>query len=314
MKNGRTAGSRNGATSEPSAVHPVGTRIDIAPPEIDIAKDRLGATLSARRLALGLRVEDIAEDIKVRQEYIRALEQEELHRLPTPQHARLFVKAYAERLGLNVAEVYALHDLCESPVKVKAAAETAPSPPKEPKEPTGGRVTPTWIWVAGSIVIVVAVLSAWFFSRGHGDTEPAPEGRGAAPVHSDTVTAPVTEPTVPARPVVPPLRLVLDLSRDTWVRVVADGDTIESRIARVGEHIEASAQVRLELSLGHAVGVAAAVNGAAVTPVVARATAPGGLVITPDSLVAWFGPNGAVGRSDTVLVPAEQETTGSGGP
>jgi len=311
MKNGRNAGGRNLSPGEPAGGGPgqaPGARIDIAPPEIDIAKDHLGTTLSARRHALGLRVEDVAEDIKVRADYLRALEQEEMHKLPTPQHARLFVKAYAERLGLNVAEVYALHDLCESPVKVKPGPET---PVEQPvKEPQPKRRMPVWVLPVAGIAIVVTVLAAWILSRGDKSGDKPSTAATTPPVQTEVATETFEEPTAPPAASVQPMTLILSFSRDTWAQVTADNDTAISKVMRAGERTEASARTRFHVSLGHALGVTATLNGRPLTPLLMRAAGPGGLTATTDSVAAWFG-NGEPGGSTSA--PGHPDSTIGGG-
>ena len=52
-------------------------RIELgAAPEIDITGDQIGPLFTERRRALGLRIEEIAEDIKVKPEYLRFIERE----------------------------------------------------------------------------------------------------------------------------------------------------------------------------------------------------------------------------------------------
>jgi cytoskeleton protein RodZ len=311
MKNGRNAGGRNLSPGEPAGGGPAqapGARIDIAPPEIDIAKDHLGATLSARRHALGLRVEDVAEDIKVRPDYLRALEQEEMHKLPTPQHARLFVKAYAERLGLNVAEIYALHDLCESPVKVKSGPETPAEQPVKESQPR--RRVPVWVLPVAGIAIVVTVLAVWILSRGDKNGDKPPPAAAAPPVEAGVATETAEESAPPAAASVQPMTLVLSFSRDTWAQVIADNDTAISKLMRAGERTEASARARFQVSLGHALGVAATLNGRPLTPLLMRAASPGGLTVTTDSVAAWFSNREPGDSASTTGRP--DSTTGGG--
>jgi cytoskeleton protein RodZ len=276
-KNGRNAAARPDAAAS--------VRIEMATAsEIDITKDRLGATLSARRHALGLRIEDISEDIKIRPEYLRALEQETLDRLPTPQHARLFLKAYAERLGLRVAEVYALHDLCEGPAPAVADAEVPMAIGSA--MPDRRRLPRAWYFAGAAAVIVIVALL--LLVRGGEE--------GVSNVASDTETV-LPEPVVTSPPAqtanepvpVEPMVLSLSFTRDTWARLIADGDTVVDGIMRGGQRTESRAQTRFQLSLGHMQGVDATVNGRPV-PSLAHATgALAGLAITTDSVAAWFG-------------------------
>src|SRR3989304_2244964 len=136
MKNDRNNTSLGLPAGDPS---PDGPRSDIAPLEIDITKDRLGEILAARRHQLGLRLEEIAEDIKIRADYLRAIEQEAFDKLPTAEYSRLFLKSYAERLGLNINDIYALYDVHHrpawEPLKARATVADTHQPHGPPPRP-----------------------------------------------------------------------------------------------------------------------------------------------------------------------------------
>ncbi|MBD3298178.1 MAG: hypothetical protein GF341_05955, partial [candidate division Zixibacteria bacterium] len=222
-------------------------RIDMGgAPEIDIANDQLGTLFVDRRRTLGLKIEEIAEDIKIKAEYLKAIEREEFDQLPTPQYARLFVRAYAERLGFNPSEVYALLDVnmpgwnIATRPKHSAPSQdstqlsgplpgtTASAPPDTKRRPRGG---PLLIGIVGT-VIVLAII-AWII-LGLGDesttgdtdtgtqtTEAALSGGGDIAPQTPAETAPA-EPMPDTTPVAvieetwDQLRLVLTFEDETW--------------------------------------------------------------------------------------------------
>ncbi len=160
MKNDRdnTSLGLPAGDSSPERAHP-----NVAPSEIDITKDHLGEILTARRHQLGLRIEEIAEDIKIRADYLRAIEQEAFDNLPTAEYGRLFLKSYAERLGLNVNDIYALYDVHHRPPWEPAARpRPAHGESRMPAGPTPrmpmAKPIPTKLW----LYLVVGILALAF--------------------------------------------------------------------------------------------------------------------------------------------------------
>lgn len=308
MSRGRPRENRNGAGTPP--VRP-GGRIEIAPRvEIDIATDHLGAVLSDRRNILGLKIEDVAEDIKIRPEYLRALEDEALDTLPTPEYGRLFLKSYAERLGIDVSEAYALLDLCERPVKAKPPSEAPPEGGAQ-RQPTTRRPLPI-IWVSAAVVIVVAV-GLWALLRSGGD---APDS-GAVRESPDEAPPPAAEiVAAPEERPVPnigdgPMQLELTFDRETWVVLAADDDTVVNRLLYAGDVVQATAVGYFNLTLGHTDGVAATIDGQRLIPFYERASRLAGITITADSARAWRDTTSAASTEEQ---PARENDSAPAGP
>ncbi|GAB4317640.1 MAG: hypothetical protein Kow0074_06360 [Candidatus Zixiibacteriota bacterium] len=313
-QNGEIPLSNRGGSDLPD---PAG-RIDMGgAPEIDIANDQLGALFVERRRALGLKVEEIAEDIKIKTEYLKAIEREEFDLLPTPQYARLFVRAYAERLGFNTNEVYALLDVNmpgwsiaarpkhsapppeNSPLSSPLPGTTASAPPDSRRRPRGG---PLLIGIIG-IAIVLAII-AWMVlgvgdEQSTGDagenqsTSQAALGGGAVAGNAPVETAlPETNAasaqTSPAETNWDTLHLVLTFEEETWASLVADGDNIANTIFKPGSTLEANGTREFRLSLGHTVGVSAMVNGRPLKPFRDWADRLEGHLINRDSIMTWL--------------------------
>lgn len=79
----------------------------------------LGARLRAAREAKNLSLEDIANLTRLRAEHLRAIEDDDLARLPEPVYARNYVRAYARAVGIDAEEVARAFD---------RAAPVAPAP------------------------------------------------------------------------------------------------------------------------------------------------------------------------------------------
>jgi cytoskeleton protein RodZ len=314
---------------EPDAPSTEG-RIELAPPpDIDIAQDHLGILFTERRRALGMKVEEIAEEIKVKADYLRAIEQEKFDLLPTPEYARLFIKAYAERLGFNLAEVFALLDisagLAPPVVKPKIVAPTTDTVrrPSTPSEPTTNAASPNrrslLIWGTIGVLVVVLVVVGWIV------THRAKPNSQAASSPTKAATAPATathnEPAAPPQedslPLpggtvsAEPMNLSLQFTRDVWVLLEADHDTVASRIVKAGERIDASAVESFVLSSGHTTGITAALNGVTLSPFSTWTTRLDHYLITQDSLRAWMG-NTTTGSGEPASRRGTIDTGGAG--
>jgi cytoskeletal protein RodZ len=311
MKNDRNNTSLGLPSGESSSETP---RADVAASEIDITKDRLGEILAGRRHQLGLRIEEIAEDIKIRADYLRAIEQEAFDKLPTVEYGRLFLKSYAERLGLNVSDVYALYDVHHRPSWEPPRPRTvAPNGSGMPAGPTprmpAPKPIPTKVWiylVVGIIAIAIIILGVLKLlnpkdGESSGMQQPASSeqqvAQSAPAVEPEAVpsTTPVvdTAPTVPATEEVvidAEMLLTLTFDRDTWVKLIADSDTIASGIFGAGKSVQAKGLDRFTLSLGHTEGVQANVNGRQLRPFSDWTRKFTGMVITADSVASWMLP------------------------
>lgn len=67
----------------------------------------VGILLKEARLQRGLKESDIEKAIKIREKYIKAIEADAFHLLPSPSYAKGFVRNYAAYLGLSTESMMA---------------------------------------------------------------------------------------------------------------------------------------------------------------------------------------------------------------
>jgi cytoskeletal protein RodZ len=337
-RNGKSQNGEMPLSADPADVPVPEGRIELGnAPEINITDDQVGLLFTERRRALGLRIEEIAEDIKVKPEYLRAIEREEFDQLPTPQYARLFVRAYGERLGFNTAEVYALIDIniptlgavtVAKPAPVPAAKESdlaGPLPGTQatyPDSPKKQSKTVILWWGIGLTVIILTIVG-WIvlnWEQPAEDTSVAP----AQPTPAETTTPAAVEDNVVPPEDEPPVvvadpsrfELVLRFDRDTWASLRADGEPVDNRIFTAGEVLTASAEDRFRLSLGHTVGVSASVGGKPLRPFLDWASQLEGHLITRDSVTAWIDTSStaALVAGESVIGPVAEDRDSAGAP
>ena len=305
---------------------PPEARIELAPPpDIDIAQDRIGVLFTERRRAMGLKIEEIGEDIKVKPDYLRAIEQERFDLLPTPEYARLFIKAYAERLGFNLSEVFALLDvtvtLAPPPPKPKIGMPLAEpvrrTPPPDERGAPGERTMrgPLVVWGSVALIVLAVAIVGWVAIKGGKAKEPAGTEGEKTPASKPAVATPEPAPdqeddSLPITSTAEtagPMNLGLQFAVDTWASLEADHDTIVSGVIKAGQRIDASAVESFVLSLGHTNGVALTMNGQTVNRLSTWGRRLNHFLITQDSVRSWLGPSqveSGASSSDSLRQPA----------
>lgn len=256
----------------------------------------VGELLRRERERQGLALPDIAEQTRIKQRYLEALERDDFDSLPGRFFARSFTTQYAEKLGVNGAE---LHDALERQV---APPQPIPEPGNS-KEVIGGS---SWVYqeysvdplpegsasalnarkITASVVMLLAVVVAcgaifWLWQRSQLSSTSA--STSTTQVENSTVSQsvapPAVQPTpkqeVAAAPVPTPapnveapvstasgkISLAIVAKEDTWLRVTADGKIMVEAVLARGESRVLAATENAKILLGNAGGVDIRFNG-----------------------------------------------------
>lgn len=122
---------------------------------------RLGEELRDARLALGLSIEDVAAELRIRRVYLVALEEGRLKDLPSPAYAVGFVRNYAGALGLDPTEM------------VRRLRDAVATGPRKSElvfpEPVPERGFPAGVLVLAGAVIAIGAYVAWYNWAGTGN-------------------------------------------------------------------------------------------------------------------------------------------------
>ncbi len=117
--------------------------------------ETLGAYLRREREFRKISIEDIALDTRISIACIKALERDALDELPAVAFVRGYLKAYAEHVGLDVADVLLRYEQCLTDKRESAAADE-----KNNKPPWRWKWKYLWIaMIIGAIVALAAYLS-----------------------------------------------------------------------------------------------------------------------------------------------------------
>ncbi|PTA67016.1 helix-turn-helix domain-containing protein [Deinococcus arcticus] len=145
-----------------------------------------GSALKQAREAQGRTTQDVALHTKIRSDYLQALENGELHRLPERTFARSYLQRYARELGLDPAPLLAEFDR-HLPLP---PAPTLARPARAPR-----RAAPALLLGAGLVAALLGGTAAWRLLRAPAPAVVVAPEPAAAPL---PVTVRLTVSSVPA--------------------------------------------------------------------------------------------------------------------
>lgn len=158
-----------------------------------VGYDGIGMTLAAQRQRHGLDRDEVARRLRIRPNYLEAIERGRFDQLPGRTYALGFLKTYAEFLGLDpeaVVEAYR-----------QEGAETGPPSPYQFRMPRAEYRTPRTILVLVMLLVGAVLYVGWYWAQRNllGDTESVT----ALPQRLAEL-APAPTPQPPATPAPPP--------------------------------------------------------------------------------------------------------------
>lgn len=239
----------------------------------------IGESLRTAREDQGRSVEEIAQVLRMRSDYVRALEDERFEVFGGDIYARGFLRNYAAEIGLDPQPLLDAYRREHGEQSDLAGLAQAPSSARASVSPRSA--PPPWIaWVLVAVVVIAGL--AYIGSLGSGRTpdqaSPDPTTAPPAPAETQTEDEGPDEPTEEAEPEPEPepeptfdgVEVVLALEEDSWMRVVVDGGVELERLVAAGETLRFPGEDEVVVRLGNAGGVRAQINGEEVDSLGAR--------------------------------------------
>ncbi len=284
-----------------------------------ILAPRAGADLRAARERVGWALPDVAKALRIREQYLEALEAGRLGALPGNAYALGFLRTYASALGLDPNEI-------GRRFKTEAAAVNEKTQLAFPV-PVPERGVPAGAVVLLGVLLVVGAYTGWYRLSGEGrlpaetatqipahlaplaeqavppvvvPAAPAPAAPSAAVTmpQAEAEQAPSISPSsaaaAPMNPIpVPPLpiaagatdpsRIVLRATADAWVQVRdRSGQVLLNRILHAGETWPVPPKPNLLLTTGNCGGTDLLVDGVATPALGANGVVRRDLPLDPD--------------------------------
>lgn len=262
---------------------------------------QIGAYLAEEREKQALPLDEIALKTFIPLRLLQALEHGQIDRLPEPVFVQGFIRRYADMLGLDGTAISKGFDINTAPTSVvagydsDASAETHREPPKLPplkENPTwSNRATSTkpadkagsgkpWLplALAGAIALLVGGGAFAFFNQ----PKPVRQQTAVAPSNPAPAAAPAKPAVTEAPKPTAPIEVAVSLTDDSWIEVIADGQSKTADTLARGTKKTWTAQKSLRLVAGNASAVKLSFNGGEPKPFGAVA----------DVKEASFTPNG----------------------
>jgi len=243
----------------------------------------VGQRLKNARMAMGVKLEDVARTTRIAKGYLIALEEDAYQKLPSETYARGFLRVYANFLGLQGEEILSLYrQNTSAAVPEEFSQENLDT--KEATEKTG--VLNRLLW---PLAVVFLVIAGGFFlladrktglDTGSMSAPPTPSEKNAVvPVVQQSPSSgkktedpqqilplvadiPANQSKAPVQGIILTMKALEDGSLD----IVIDDATSQHYDLKAGDLIEWKADRVFTLSLENAGGVDAELNGKALKP------------------------------------------------
>lgn len=226
----------------------------------------IGETLREAREAQGRTQQDAAQSLRIRSDYVQALEDEDFGVFGADTYARGHLRNYANLLGLDAQALLDTYDRY-----VRTDDQTAHQIADAPLSLTPREPLPQWVIVLGALVAVVGAIAVIGLLGDRApeaaDTSIADEA-SPSPTPSATASEPTSEPTTEPTtssptPTFEGVDLLLVVEADCWMSISVDGQEHprSNTVIAGGETLELQADDQVQITYGNAGGVIVELNG-----------------------------------------------------
>jgi hypothetical protein len=243
--------------------------------------NEIGEILRKRRTELGKSTTAVAEETRVLEKYILAIEAGDIKEFASVVYYDLFARSYARELGFDDKELFEQEAIIEEIPKVAGMPNSAPpsailsSPDKSPSSSSARSSLGSLMWFLAIIIVgTVAILYVIFNGKSPAES-PIPEKNteqvimDSTPVVADEFasdTAVVDSSQYPMLQQSLPLRLKIRAMQTCWLLVVADKDTVIFGNQSPGATKDITANEKFIISAGNPGGLEIILNDTILKP------------------------------------------------
>ncbi len=244
----------------------------------------IGKQLKARRLEQKKELKDIAKDTKVTEDYLEAIETGRIEIFPSAVYYNLFARSYAQELGMDTDQLFVISsaeslelERIENLGPEAAEKEIQELESKEKKY----SVAKTAMWISGFIVIIFIVVLLIFTSGKDAGTPPTASDLNAESTYyageemsadydimsdelsDDSLGDNATSVMNPD----PKMSLQIESNALSWIRLIADGDTILNGNFEAGHRQTIEADNQFVITAGNPNGLTLKLNDTLLGPI-----------------------------------------------
>jgi transcriptional regulator with XRE-family HTH domain len=235
----------------------------------------IGEIIRKKRMDLGRDIASMADETKISEKYLAAVEEGQIQEFPSLVYYSLFARSYAKELGLDSEKLFADEALPEEAPETFNNSSQSPSNGVEEKKiayPSRKPTTKSFLWFL-FIVVAAAAVIAIILIKGKTPQETsqaAPElpataeetnGEENIPAF-DTMALDSLADVLPVRGI----RLNVIVKETCWMVVVADGDTVVFGNLDPGSSHDFKAINSFRLSAGNPGGLEMRLNDTLMKP------------------------------------------------
>lgn len=238
-------------------------------------RETLGEFLKKERELKRIPLKELTKKTKVREHFLKAIEEDKFDHLPSPVYTKGFLSAYAKSIGLDLHEILLRYERSlkgEPIIDPEAMPERIPEGKPEEKQKRKPKGKPArkplkkfmssrkQIRIISGVIVISALISYFVHPYLAGPpAEPPPNMQDARESHPRI-------PNTQAREVSPaieekPFSLEIKAVEGTWIKIKINDQPSAEVLLRPGEEASYQATDRIELLIGNAGGLDMVFNG-----------------------------------------------------
>jgi len=240
-----------------------------------------GSILKEKRKSLGITLEQISEELRIKLQYLEALEDEKYELLPAPLYKKIFIKAYADYLGLNFDELL-------DEFKKKREEN------QEDTELYSREISSKGVKNSTSLLVIIAIFLGFisffvFLKHRKPETDYQKQASEAVTVKSEEQSPNIQPPSEKIDEEQIPIQakgmtLKLEGTGKSWGLVLGGkGDTLFSGFISEGMVLECKTEEQFKITLGRAWLVKGYLNGKKLKPFAEKGKSIYGRVISKEN-------------------------------
>jgi len=208
----------------------------------------LGEILKEKREGLGLDLKEVAHNLRIQSEYLKAIENNDLEKLPPDVYTRAYIREYARFLNVDSGSL--LDEYTKQQMSAHAVIQTE-HPPVQKKFAFPRRV------LLIPLVMIIVVIFVIYFPRisPFKKTDEVPVAGNPSTVHEE---AQVSFPHV--SPVPKNNMLTVIAVETTWLRIEMEGGMSEEVLMKPWETKQWTSTKGFSIKVGNAGGVRLVLN------------------------------------------------------